>query len=382
MRSQLIRGPRKTTSPESAVAPPLQRKRKASPSLKNAVSTDAEKDLTSGSDKEIPATRGSQKTIGYTRVPDTGEAHDAKGPLQKQRPVEPKRVIDLSADDDAFPSYDAFTEPCNGGWVDAAWTGTYELFGCSVTATEVKIAGFRSSLNHYQAMYIFLLFTNPVREGVAGGLLADDMGLGKTIESLAVVVVRRRLLQSQDYVRDNPYQHLRKDDQSTGIKCPSRYEHPDGLQCTCNRHGWAYKIVRKLYDLPAVIFMPPHLIDNWIDQVKEHLDFGVISPIKDMKFMVNYDAWYNTQGKAKGNQKFVCRKDQVDSAARDKRGCFKEYDNGSLAYYFASEYIKGKGRFHDEITIGLVIMDEAHKYKGISFPTALFVFLDKIRRYV
>ncbi|RYO82756.1 hypothetical protein DL764_009560 [Monosporascus ibericus] len=554
--------------PESAAAPPPRRKRRVSPSLENAVGTDAEEDLTSGSDEEIPAARGSQETIGCTRVPDTGETHDARGPSQskaslqevlerydetmratlfdsvegsvkgipdnsiwqdlilpalelnslptsslhssdpthmksayvakhlirlfdiytrreilpvrpynalhesdkarikgnesqfsgfvrlllslrhtfasaspsiyssersqtdalptntssplrdpistdlssrvgrpqhksetesqglpyqpasrttatmEQRPVEPKRVIDLSADDDAFPSYDAFTEPYNGGWVDAAWTGTCELFGCSVTATEVKIAGFKSSLNHYQAMCVFLLLTNPVREGVAGGLLADDMGLGKTIESLAVVVVRRRLLQSQDHVRDNPHRHLREDDQSTGTKCPSRHEHPDGLQCTCNRDGWAYKIVRKLYDLPAAIFMPPHLIDNWVDQVKEHLDFGVTSPIEDMKFMVNHDAWCNTQGKTKGNQKFVCRKDQVDSAARDERGCFEEYDNGSLVCYFASECIRGKGRFHDETAVGLVIMDEAHKYRGVSSPTAPFVFLDKMRRHV
>ncbi|RYP04378.1 hypothetical protein DL764_004472 [Monosporascus ibericus] len=269
MKSQPTRGPRKTTSPESAAAPPPRRKR-ASPSLENAVGTDTEEDLTSGSDEEIPAARGSQETTGCTRVPDTGEAHDTRGPPQskaslqevlerygetmratlfdrveaspsmypsehsqtealpintpsplrgptsidlsnrvgrprhqsetesqglpyqrasrptmEQRPVEPKRVIDLSADDNAFPSYDAFIEPYNGGWVDAAWTGTCELFGCSVTATEVKIAGFS------------------LREGAAGGLLADDMGLGKTIESLAVVVVRRRLLQSQDHVRDN-----------------------------------------------------------------------------------------------------------------------------------------------------------------------------------
>ncbi|RYO87105.1 hypothetical protein DL762_004409 [Monosporascus cannonballus] len=219
----------------------------------------------------------------------------------EQRPVEPKRVINLSADDNAFPSYDTFTEPYNGGWVDTIWTGTYELFGYNATVTEVKITDFKSLFNYYQAMCIFLLLTNPVRERVAGGLLADDMGLGKIIESLAIVVVRRRLLQSQNHVKDNPHRHLRENDQSTG--------------------------------------------------------------------------------KAKGNQKFVYRKDQVDSAARDKRGCFKEYDNGSLAYYFANEYIRSKGRFYDEITVGLVIMDEAHKYKGISSPTAPFVFLDKIRRY-
>lgn len=289
---------------------------------------------------------------------------------------------DLGLQDDPnndIPNYDAFTNACDG-WAETTWAATCELFGCNELATKVDVAGFCTPPDHYQAMGAFLLLTQTVREDVAGGLLADDMGLGKTLQVLLVLVVRVYLIQMADHLRLHPHRHLSAD-QSPGDKCP--WQHKYGrLQCPCEKGGWASKIAPTLYDLPSVVFVPPHLIDHWVAEIKAHIDIGSTSPAKNFQFKVNHEKWGGGQDRSDANERFVCRKEDLATVERNENGRLTEYDGGSLMCYLTSVHIQGNGRIPDDVPVGLIVMDEAHRYRGGASPTAPFQFVEKMRNEV
>lgn len=222
-------------------------------------------------------------------------------------------------------------------------------------------------------MGVFLMLTQPCRVGVAGALLADEMGLGKTLQILMAILIRGYLIEMHYDMYEKPDQHL-PTDHSRGAKCPSRHRY-GGIQCPCEKGSWASKIVKYLFDLPTVVFMPPSLIDNWVDQVNTHIDLSDSSLAKAFQFKVVHSEWCNANKKDPVRKAFVCSPDEIVTTDPDKRDLLDEIDGGCKLCYFASCNIQRSGKFPDNFPVGLIVMDEVHRYRGSTARTGPFTFL-------
>ncbi|KAK7972434.1 hypothetical protein PG988_006568 [Apiospora saccharicola] len=194
----------------------------------------------------------------------------------------------------------------------------------------VNIAGIQTSLDHYQTMGAFILLTQQAREGIAGGLSAGDMGMGKTLQTLALMVIRRHLVQMRDHVHQNPDCYLPAfKRQKPGDKCP-RQGMFDGLQCPCEMDSWARRIAATICRWPTIVFMPRDLTNKGVD--------------------------------------------------RNEKGFLLKYVGGKRTYFLASASIQGRRCFPENLPAGLMVMDDAHRYVGSDNPTVPFTFLENMRK--
>ncbi|KAK8071890.1 hypothetical protein PG996_005238 [Apiospora saccharicola] len=310
---------------------------------------------------------------------DDENFEDSAGDPAEEPKVEEEDTQD-AADKD-LPNYTDFTDAHNG-WCEKLWVGTCELFGCDKLATnaaKVNIAGIQTSLNHYQAMGVFILLTQQAREGIAGGLLAGDMGMGKTLQMLALMVIRGHLVQIRDHIHQNRDCHLPTfKHQKPGDKCP-RQDMYGGLQCPCEKDGWARRIAATTRRWPTIVFMPRDLINNWVAKIKKHIDIGPASPANDFEFKVNHDKW-SGQAKDPANQRFFYEEEDLEGVDHNEKGLLPEYLGGERTCFLASASIQGRGRFPENLPAGLIVMDEAHRYLGSGSPTAPFTFLENMRK--
>ncbi|KAK7981582.1 hypothetical protein PG988_003820 [Apiospora saccharicola] len=269
-------------------------------------------------------------------------------------------------------NYSAFTDAVDG-WAEKSWNATCDFFGCSRRATKVPVVGFLKDPDHYQAMGVWLMLTQQARQGVAGALLADEMGLGKSLQILMVILIRGYLIEMGNDIDENPNDHL-SPEQSPGAKCPSRHKY-GGMQCPCEEGSWAAKIADYAFDLPTIIFMPPALAGHWVDQVKAHIDFSHTSPARSFEFKVVHEEWCNANKNNPLNRRFVYQQKDFVSIKPDANKQLGEYPGGSRTSYFASNHFMGNGKFPKNMPVGMIVMDEVHRYKGSIDRTAPFRFL-------
>ncbi|KAK8064557.1 hypothetical protein PG994_007195 [Apiospora phragmitis] len=266
----------------------------------------------------------------------------------------------------------------NDGWSKDIWAQACEFFGCDISDAEVRVVGLLTKPTHYQAVGAFMVLSQQARNGVAGALLADAMGLGKTLLVLLVFTSGVYLVEMKMDIRDHPDDHLGVH-QKPGDKCP-RKPMFGTMQCPCERYSWAWKIANTVHQLPTIVFMPPILIDNWVNQVKKHIDLRPGSPASHFVFKVLSPSWCSGTGKEEGNERFVCDPASISDGPRHpvtkKLAPFK---NGRLKCYFISTKAR-ENHFPRALPFGRVVLEEVHKYKGGGTARTMpFAFLKTIR---
>lgn len=246
-------------------------------------------------------------------------------------------------------------------------------------ARQHYLPGMLVSLEDYQLDIVLRDLTNPVTEGVNGGIDALEPGMGKTRLTALVIyihawycITRKEIIQERN---DNaPKRHLPSD--NCGGVCPSQASAL--LQCPCVSGTLSKALGDSLANVPSILGLPPPLFRTWMAEMDRMFE----------KRLLNIKVFLSGQTErsigAKGTAErqrhldelkgiLITRKDWPSMPAMSQDWCIRKGRGDAtmlcvvshhMLLDFYNEFRGPEGQGRSLFTPGLIVLDEFHNYKG------------------
>ncbi|KAI1490198.1 hypothetical protein F5X96DRAFT_637337 [Biscogniauxia mediterranea] len=152
---------------------------------------------------------------------------------------------------------------------------------------------------------------NQIVNGRFSFMLGDSVGFGKTGMAIVTMVMfhmireayEEVLVQWEDDPDDNTDADSDDDDDDTNdlrIHLPRHGRNRNrvcraggrGFQCPCNQASLSFRLMQVMvHDRPSVVFCPPDLIQNWVDELNKWVDTRVRSPAENIQVSIFHTSY-------------------------------------------------------------------------------------------